>query len=86
MQAARLVVGPKSPRVAAPANETKEVQESTMNRLVQVDPAVAAGQTKALSDSVQARLSVVPNLFRVLGNSPASRSSAPRLLRFQLKP
>jgi uncharacterized peroxidase-related enzyme len=43
-----------------------------MNRITQLDPAVATGKTKQLFDGVNAKLGVVPNLFRVLGNSPAA--------------
>ena len=43
-----------------------------MNRITQLDPASATGKTKQLFDGVQAKLGVVPNLFRVLGNSPAA--------------
>ena len=43
-----------------------------MNRITQLDPASATGKTKQLFDGVQAKLGVVPNLFRVLGNSSAA--------------
>jgi len=43
-----------------------------MNRITQLDPASATGKTKQLFDGVQAKLGLVPNLFRVLGNSPAA--------------
>lgn len=43
-----------------------------MNRITQLDPTTATGRTRQLLDGVQARLGVVPNLFRVLGNSPAA--------------
>ncbi|MDJ0950354.1 MAG: carboxymuconolactone decarboxylase family protein [Alphaproteobacteria bacterium] len=43
-----------------------------MSRLTPVDPAVAAGKTKTLLDAVQKKLGAVPNLLRVLGNSPAA--------------
>lgn len=43
-----------------------------MNRITQLDPAQATGKTKQLFDGVQAKLGVVPNLFRVFGNSPAA--------------
>lgn len=43
-----------------------------MNRITQLDPARASGKTKQLFDGVQGKLGVVPNLFRVLGNSPAA--------------
>ena len=43
-----------------------------MNRMTQLDPASATGKTKQLFDGVQAKLGIVPNLFRVFGNSPAA--------------
>lgn len=43
-----------------------------MNRITQLDPSSTTGKTKQLFDGVQAKLGVVPNLFRVLGNSPAA--------------
>ena len=43
-----------------------------MNRITQLDPAGATGKAKQLFDGVQAKLGLVPNLFRVLGNSPAA--------------
>lgn len=47
-------------------------KDNTMNRITQLDPAQATGRTKQLFEGVQARLGVVPNLFRVFGNSPAA--------------
>ena len=43
-----------------------------MNRIAQLDPAQATGKTKQLFDGVKAKLGIVPNLFRVFGNSPAA--------------
>lgn len=43
-----------------------------MNRITQLDPASATGKTKQLFDGVQAKLGIVPNLFRVFGNSTAA--------------
>lgn len=43
-----------------------------MNRLTQLDPATANGKTQHLFQGVQHKLGVVPNLFRVLGNSAAA--------------
>lgn len=43
-----------------------------MNRITPLDPAQATGQAKQLFDGVQAKLGIVPNLTRVLANSPAS--------------
>jgi len=43
-----------------------------MNRITQLDPVQATGKTKQLFEAVQTKLGVVPNLFRVLGVSPAA--------------
>jgi uncharacterized peroxidase-related enzyme len=43
-----------------------------MNRIHQPDPTQATGKTKTLFDAVQSQLGFVPNLMRVLGNSPAA--------------
>lgn len=43
-----------------------------MNRLSQIDPAAASGKTLQLFNAVQNKLGLVPNLVRVLGNSPAA--------------
>ncbi len=43
-----------------------------MNRITQLDPAQATGKARQLFDGVQAKLGIVPNLFRVFGNSPAA--------------
>ena len=43
-----------------------------MKRINQLNPSTATGKTRRLFDSVQSKLSLVPNLFRVLGNSPAA--------------
>ena len=43
-----------------------------MNRIAQLDPAQATGKAKQLLDAVQSKLGIVPNLTRVLANSPAA--------------
>jgi uncharacterized peroxidase-related enzyme len=43
-----------------------------VNRIRQLDPAQATGKAKQLLADVQAKLGVVPNLDRVLGNAPAA--------------
>jgi uncharacterized peroxidase-related enzyme len=43
-----------------------------VNRIAQIDPAQATDGTKRLFDDARAKLGVVPNLFRVLGNAPAA--------------
>lgn len=43
-----------------------------MNRIAQLDPQTTTGPAKAIFESVQGKLGVVPNLFRVLGNAPAA--------------
>ncbi len=42
------------------------------NRIPQLDPERASGKTRRLFDDVETRLGAVPNLFRVLGNSPVA--------------
>jgi uncharacterized peroxidase-related enzyme len=43
-----------------------------MDRITPLDPRTTTGAAKQLFDGVQAKLGVVPNLFRVLGNAPAA--------------
>lgn len=43
-----------------------------MNRLPQLDPSRTTGKTRELLDAVKTQLGNVPNLFRVLANSPAA--------------
>jgi uncharacterized peroxidase-related enzyme len=43
-----------------------------VNRITQIDPKQAKGKTSQLFNLVQNKFGVVPNLFRVLGNSPAA--------------
>jgi uncharacterized peroxidase-related enzyme len=43
-----------------------------MNTIQQLDPAQATGKTKQLFDAIQSQLTFVPNLYRVVGNSPAA--------------
>lgn len=43
-----------------------------MNRITQLDPTQATGKAKDLFTGVQAKLGLVPNLFRVFGNSPSA--------------
>jgi AhpD family alkylhydroperoxidase len=43
-----------------------------LNRITQLDPRQAKGKTKKLFEQLHGELGVVPNLFRVLGNSPAA--------------
>lgn len=43
-----------------------------MNRIQQIDPATASGKAKQLFDAVEKNLGFVPNLMRVVGNSPAA--------------
>jgi uncharacterized peroxidase-related enzyme len=52
-------------------NLTK-IESKNMNRITQIDPAQATGKTKQLLDAVQSKLGIVPNLTRVLANSPAA--------------
>src|SRR5258708_26254770 len=43
-----------------------------MQTLNSIDPATAAGKTKQIFDGLQKNLGTVPNLMRVLANSPAA--------------
>jgi uncharacterized peroxidase-related enzyme len=43
-----------------------------MQNLKSMDPAVATGKTKQIFDSLQSALGTVPNLMKVLANSPAA--------------
>jgi uncharacterized peroxidase-related enzyme len=43
-----------------------------VNRIHQIDPDRATGKTKELFDTVQARRGKVPNMMRVMANSPAA--------------
>jgi uncharacterized peroxidase-related enzyme len=43
-----------------------------VNRIIQLDPAQAAGKAKQLFEAVQVKWGAVPNLFRVLGVAPAA--------------
>jgi len=45
-----------------------------MNRITQVDPNTATGRTRELFTAVQSKFGTVPNVLRVLGNSPAALS------------
>src|SRR5688572_21105038 len=56
--------------MAQPA--TTKTESKTMNRIAQLDPAKATEKTSQLFGRVQSKLGAVPNLFRVLGNSPAA--------------
>jgi uncharacterized peroxidase-related enzyme len=42
-----------------------------MSRLNTIDPATATGKAKDLLDAVKAKLGLVPNMTRVMANSPA---------------
>jgi len=42
-----------------------------MSRLQTIDPATATGKAKTLLDAVKAKLGLVPNMTRVMANSPA---------------
>ena len=43
-----------------------------MNRVTLVDPANATGKTSELFTAIKSKLGMVPNLMKVLGNSPAA--------------
>jgi alkylhydroperoxidase family enzyme len=42
-----------------------------MSRLVTVEPTTASGKSKELFDAVKGKLGIVPNMTRVMVNSPA---------------
>lgn len=42
-----------------------------MNRLQALNPSTTTGKSKQLFDGVQAKLGMVPNMMRTMGNSPA---------------
>ena len=48
------------------------VKKANVNRIIQLDPGQATGKTKQLFEAVQIKWGAVPNLFRVLGISPAA--------------
>jgi uncharacterized peroxidase-related enzyme len=43
-----------------------------MNRIHQTDPTISTGKAEQLFTAVQGKLGFVPNMMRVLGNSPAA--------------
>ena len=49
-----------------------QVQDRNRNRIPPLDPDHTTGPTSQLFDSMRAKFGFVPNLFRVLGNSPAA--------------
>jgi AhpD family alkylhydroperoxidase len=73
--------------------EMRKLEEKAprLNRISQLDPTQVMGNTKRLFDQVQANFEVVPNLFRVLGHSPATLegylnlSGAPAAGNFEVK-
>src|SRR6516225_6383636 len=62
----------RSGRRSKPRKRPCQGKYTDLNRITQLDPRQAMSNTKKLFDRVQAKLGVVPNLFRVLGNSPAA--------------
>jgi len=53
------------------STQTKH-QPNQMNRIHQTDPTTSTGKTGQLFTAVQGKLGFVPNMMRVLGNSPAA--------------
>ncbi|WP_214071435.1 carboxymuconolactone decarboxylase family protein [Mucilaginibacter sp. dw_454] len=43
-----------------------------MQRLIALEPATATGKTKELFNALEAKLGMVPNMMRTMGNSPAA--------------
>jgi uncharacterized peroxidase-related enzyme len=50
---------------------TKPIQEDFMSRLSAIQTEQATGKSKQLLEAVQAKLSITPNMTRVMANSPA---------------
>lgn len=46
-----------------------------MSRINQIDPESATGETRELFDAAKSKMGGVPNVLRVLGNSPAALKS-----------
>ena len=44
-------------------------------RIQPLDPATVGGPAREIFDAVKARIGMVPNLYRVLGHSPAALSA-----------
>jgi uncharacterized peroxidase-related enzyme len=63
---------PPAHRRSQPRKRKDQGKYTHLNRITQVDPTQAVGNTKKLFERVGAKLGAVPNLFRVLGNSPAA--------------
>lgn len=57
------------PRTGAASGGPKK---ANVNRIIQLDPAQVTGKTKELFETVKFKWGALPNLFRVLGVSPAS--------------
>src|ERR1700694_4132465 len=55
-----------------PRSSRSRARRTTMSRIQPVDPAVAKGKAKDLLDAVQKALGLVPNLYRVVAQSPAA--------------
>jgi AhpD family alkylhydroperoxidase len=55
-----------------PESTKKMSRSNHQNRIPPLDPKGVVGKTKQIFDEMQARLGMVPNLFRVLGNAPAA--------------
>lgn len=53
-------------------NRRNNPTENPMNRIHQIDPATSTGKARQLFDGIQRSLGFVPNLMRVIGNSPAA--------------
>jgi uncharacterized peroxidase-related enzyme len=47
------------------------IEEFTMSRLTKINPHQATGKAKTLLDAVNGKLGLVPNMTRIMANSPA---------------
>ena len=54
------------------AAKQKQHKSKIMNRIAQLDPTQATGKTQKFFEGIKAKVGSVPNVFRVLGNSPAA--------------
>ena len=54
------------------SKDKKQIKrQNSMTRLIALNPEEVTGKTKDLFNDVQAKLGIVPNMMRTMGNSPA---------------
>jgi len=59
-------------RQVSGSSEKLKIKEGVMSHLKPVDPKTATGQTKELLDAVKQKFGMVPNITRLMANSPAA--------------